>query len=1253
MELFSVSCETCSARLKVRSASAIGQIVECPKCGSFVKIAAPPGWKPPEAKKSPDPLSTKPAAPAKPPATSPAADDPSDKPAPAPKAATAGASAKGGPAAPPARRKPSRPSDSQVIGPSELAFALSGDSSGGDSSGELDNDIDTVEESPLDAAPGRPADAARRKARPAPPKTGLAAMAEAGLSLGAETGGETTQPPADAPASGADGEAPDDEEVETDDDETVEEPLESPPPRRLRRWMAAAVLVATLVGLGVWGLSGPPRRPSASGPGGPPPSAPTLSGGGTVAPGGGPAATQSPQVQRLGDRWLPRETRWLLTLKLADLLRQPSFQAAARRLDPLWRQAIGPLTEGLSLSPSAIRRMTWAVVDADDWRQGVVVLELEQALSDADKHKLTADARPLDFQLGPSNCHQKTAGPWQHPFAFLEPGMIVTGPEALLRKVAAGDSPGLAGTPVGELLATVGVSRHAALVVDAAELRRDGVELPRDWLAHPAVAEGWGSVRAFAGAIQFELHVSSRLEFQVHVLCQPPKETDKILQAAKAASGSLPAVLAARADGLQAKLRDGALDPATAVCLDHLLRRSGASLSGGTAAGEGAIVRFRAVSDADLALVAVAAVHVVPGLETMRIAAVQPLDEANHRELARGLLAYAKANGSLPAGAAGPQVAAPERRLSWIASLLPYCERDDWAKRLNPQRPWNDPVNDPIAREFFPRVVNPAFGRERTAAGYPVTHYVGVAGVGADAAELPADHDRAGLFGYNRGLRLEELTNGQSSTLAVLGVSANAGAWASGGPATVRALTKPPYVNGPDGFGSGQRDGMLGAMADGSVRMISRKIDPQVLERLAVVRGPRPSLPDLASHPPPPVPPMPMPMPMQIKRPAAAGPKVDIVARLADKVVEQLDAPSVPLGDLVEFVEQMSTIPITLDLDAMADLGVSPDTRVSVRLKSPTVAELLTAALADVGLAYEIEGGHLVVTSTSRLAVKEARYDVEDLAAAPAELAALVRRVVAPLTWKPPEGTGRIDVAGPALVVTNSSQVHAEVVELLERLRVARGLRPRLRDPADVPRATRWSAASPILTKTLSANFSQPASLRAIADFVQQQTGAKIYLDSRALREAELSAESETTLSVKDEPLFAVFDRLAQSLSVAIRIVDAKTFQVTTVEAMGTTYELELYPVAELLKAGPMGGETTGDGLAERVRSQVAETTWDAAGGQGAIVFDAPSKRLIVWQTQLVQRQIEQQLAQWREADEPPQAEDAKERPPAPPPSAP
>ena len=177
----------------------------------------------------------------------------------------------------------------------------------------------------------------------------------------------------------------------------------------------------------------------------------------------------------------------------------------------------------------------------------------------------------------------------------------------------------------------------------------------------------------------------------------------------------------------------------------------------------------------------------------------------------------------------------PETRLSWIAELLPYLGHADW--HVEPGYDWNNSHNQPVTKRPLAEVVNPVFGPATSPAGYPVTHYVGVAGVGEDAAQLPADDPRAGVFGYGRQTRQQDLVRGGANTIAVLGVQDQCGPWAQGGRATVRPLTQQPYVNGPDGFGSGQADGMVAGMADGSVRFLSKNIDPHVMEQLATVRG--------------------------------------------------------------------------------------------------------------------------------------------------------------------------------------------------------------------------------------------------------------------------------------------------------------------------------------------------------------------------------------------------------------------------------
>src|SRR5205085_2369316 len=60
-----------------------------------------------------------------------------------------------------------------------------------------------------------------------------------------------------------------------------------------------------------------------------------------------------------------------------------------------------------------------------------------------------------------------------------------------------------------------------------------------------------------------------------------------------------------------------------------------------------------------------------------------------------------------------------------------------------------------------------------------VTHYMGVAGVGADAAELPLADRRAGFFGYDRKVNMTDIKDGLSCTVAAI-EAADGGHWTAG-----------------------------------------------------------------------------------------------------------------------------------------------------------------------------------------------------------------------------------------------------------------------------------------------------------------------------------------------------------------------------------------------------------------------------------------------------------------------------------------
>ncbi|MEW4488760.1 hypothetical protein AB1L42_11795 [Thalassoglobus sp. JC818] len=172
-------------------------------------------------------------------------------------------------------------------------------------------------------------------------------------------------------------------------------------------------------------------------------------------------------------------------------------------------------------------------------------------------------------------------------------------------------------------------------------------------------------------------------------------------------------------------------------------------------------------------------------------------------------------------------------RWSWIAQL--EREEDAGNISLDWEATWNDRQNDSFVRRRLEQYQNPDVKRLTGDDRYPATHFAGVSGVGPDADRLPVNHPRAGIFSPFRTVRKSDIVDGTSNTMLIVGVQSMLGAWARPGEATIRSFNQEPYVNGPDGIGTGDPDSMFVLMADGSVKQIAAATDPRIVRRMAAM----------------------------------------------------------------------------------------------------------------------------------------------------------------------------------------------------------------------------------------------------------------------------------------------------------------------------------------------------------------------------------------------------------------------------------
>jgi hypothetical protein len=220
-----------------------------------------------------------------------------------------------------------------------------------------------------------------------------------------------------------------------------------------------------------------------------------------------------------------------------------------------------------------------------------------------------------------------------------------------------------------------------------------------------------------------------------------------------------------------------------------------------------------------------------------------------------------------PAGTVRNADLPPDKRLSWLTQTLMvsgykflFDEAKAWDAAENCPPRWLHPPErtDGYGPDHWPPLEEAPVGEllpylcpANPARNGPPdlpspTHYVGIAGLGESAAELPISDPRAGFFGYDRKPTSKDIKDGLSNTLMAAEVL-DGGPWSAGGRATVRGLSAdgPPYL-GPHGqFASLHGGGFLrngpavtnALFADASVRPLTDSVSPKLFEALATIAG--------------------------------------------------------------------------------------------------------------------------------------------------------------------------------------------------------------------------------------------------------------------------------------------------------------------------------------------------------------------------------------------------------------------------------
>ena len=541
--LFHITCTTCEARLSVRDRSAIGAIVNCPKCGGMVQVVPPQGWQdPPEQPAQPEepapstgrPTTEKPSrAPAKPSAPK--------KPA-ANKPAANKTQAKQAPKSPPSEQR-TKPAGNQP----------------------------KAEKPTPTASPKKPAQSPPRPQKKRSQAKNVGAATAAGVAAavpasGAEKAPTPAGPPDPSPAVESPSfEVPDAPPVQPPAEMAPAEPVSTPPVTQfvnpaevaMRRWLlwGAAPVAGVVMLIGALSLfsGGEPTPDPVENP--QVPVATVIQDGQTQVP--------FASIPVLDDRWIPDSPQLVLSLDVAGAQAAGQLVPLFETIPALRQVIVDQLFEGFGLTPEAVDRLCWCSTDLADWSgTGVVAFNLAEGQSTA---PLRSVGDSVNWQLEGIEVRHLKRPTWSRTFVVLDDRTILTAEETILRQLAERGKRAADLGVLRPLLTDAPVNADLCVAVDLKAVTQAGWPLPSEWLnVWPQGRDAWRVIWGMPAAMSFSFDDDDLALAELGLLCDAKTVADNVRVALEQWIPQAESALAARIQSLPASVQAGEIPAAAA-----------------------------------------------------------------------------------------------------------------------------------------------------------------------------------------------------------------------------------------------------------------------------------------------------------------------------------------------------------------------------------------------------------------------------------------------------------------------------------------------------------------------------------------------------------------------------------------------------------------------------------------------------------------------------------------------------------------
>lgn len=381
--------------------------------------------------------------------------------------------------------------------------------------------------------------------------------------------------------------------------------------------------------------------------------------------------------------------------------------------------------------------------------------------------------------------------------------------------------------------------------------------------------------------------------------------------------------------------------------------------------------------------------------------------------------------------------------------------------------------------------------------------------------------------------------------------------------------------------------------------------------------------------------------------------RADIASALEKNLSVEFDEQ--PLNEVVEYLRKQTGVVLLADTRAMDDVGLAYDVPVSAKLSDMPLRSLLRHLLKEFDLTWTVRDGVLLITTPeeAECCMETEIYNVLDLIklrdqAAPDEydydsIINLITTTAEPHSWDTVGGWGSAEAFRGGVVITQTRDVHDQIVDMLAVLRKAKEIAEGHTDKAPPTACVDPYADDPAVVKieralegSLTFKFTETP-LHDVAEFVADKCEINVVLDRRAMDDVGLGVDVPITFSAENMRVRHALVHILKDFELTSLCRD-HALLITTPEEAESILANRVYPIADLV------GESVGtdlfgdpqrlwghDHVIELVTSIVAPETWDCVGGPGSIESCRHIDVLIVSQTPDVHERIVELLGRIRQ----------------------